>query len=360
MAEAVAQERPCSVEDQAAWSRFWQGGCKDFPSALNLLNTKYTPLQPHLLSAQAAPFEADAMRYNAEVMLFDIRNQKVRELMRRITEHQYRGGAERVNPIDLSGLSAAEYIAACRLLQETWIMLAASDANNVSRGIPVPEGAKVVNSRCYGPREKYVAQWEEGNSTVQSEHRTNSSINGQGQVDPFYLPRLGDSFVKDVRTYAAIKNDLTKIMEDLGGAYPGPGQRRLADLFIQFAHSHSLAGAPELGKEKIDKLFKICFLIMEKEQAQWQASCFIRTPWQLGMAVSFARLVILFRDGVVQLDDMFGETGVYRVYSTKKILVNYDDVRERCAAIDKKYSEHMGSEVDARKDLVTVYGQVAQ
>ncbi|XP_026288630.1 uncharacterized protein LOC113213709 [Frankliniella occidentalis] len=377
MEEGQGQERECREADRDAWKKYRDGGRTDHASALRLVNSKHTPKQHKGFhkahrDRHERHNETQRMRYEAEWDFFNIRDQPVRDLMRRVTEHQYRDeGADVPPPIDLTGKSARHVIAAARLQQETWLTLV-RNITDVHRSIPVAHtksfkmqtiGKKEEKFIHFGPRETYEAKFEGRAYEVESEHRTEGVDEKEVPADS--IPQLGMSFVIGLNYYNNdILPDLKGIMCALGGAHPGPGQRRLADLFAQFAKSHSLAGAPELSDEQRDKLFKICFLIMEKEQAQWQSSFFSRFVWQLGMSVSFARLIILFREGKITLHDVFNRYGIYGNHPKIKgkrntMLESNDCVRARCDAIDQKYAWHMRrplTKEDAEADLREVYG----
>ncbi|XP_052131811.1 uncharacterized protein LOC113210810 isoform X1 [Frankliniella occidentalis] len=352
------QERECTAEDRAAWKRYRGGGRTDHASARRIMNRRYAPraLRPF----RGDPDSRQGMRYAAERDFFDLRDDaSVRALAREVTEHQYRDKNAEVRPVDLAGRSARQVIAAARLQQETWVALGTS-SRDIHRGIPLADrtpytvevnGKEVEMPVCSGPDETYAA----GRYRVASRHRTEEHCTAATSEH-----RLGMSFVKGVSSYERdVVPVLEAAMDALGGAAPGAGQRRLAELLIQFARSHSLAGAPpELSDEQREKLFKVCFLVMEKEQAQWQASFFVGHKWQLGMSVAFARLLILFREGAVTLRDVFNEYGVYSNHP-KRMVDCRDLVRKRCDAVDRLYVKQKGEELTlqhAMDDLREVYG----
>ncbi|XP_052132682.1 uncharacterized protein LOC127752111 isoform X2 [Frankliniella occidentalis] len=180
-------------------------------------------------------------------------------------------------------------------------------------------------------------------TVVHCEHRTETSAAAGGAAsrplfDGYGVDRMGNSFVRNLGTYRRIVRDLEEMMEAFrrGGTRKTQAHERLAHLFIQYAHTHCFDETPELTRAQRDNLFRICFLILEKEQSQWQSACFFWGNWKLGMTVSFARLILLFKWGRITLRDIFC---TFAVYSNVIMRNCFEKVQATCEEIDKLYEE---------------------
>ncbi|XP_026271870.1 uncharacterized protein LOC113202035 [Frankliniella occidentalis] len=392
-----------------AWREYLQGGCTNHALARSLINREYEPLKPlprdncGVVDCTNAE-HLECLRYWAEVKFFGIRTPRVRTLMAKIVAHRFRKGEDddEVDAIDLSGWSAREKIAAERLFQETLIVLAGSYNEPLAKtytGIP-PE---ITDSpQALGPTEKYMV----GGPTRQKKNkagklRTREPVEvccrhrtefldahypwpgpgpGPRAMTADDQQRMGHCYVEDVGTYAYLAQNLDNVMRNdiedfqkdkrtqdqaLWNSYMlnSPrndvsrldyARRRLVDLIIQYAKTHELDDTPDVTMQEYrKKLFRIFYHILENEQSQWHSAAFFPGTWKLGMTVSFARIILLFRDG--DISSLFGE---FRVYSYIGMKNHNKDVQDSCKKIDEVFMEKQ-RELDAYQDLETVYGPVA-
>ncbi|KAK3925766.1 Dynein heavy chain-like protein [Frankliniella fusca] len=404
------QDRSCeetSDEETSArfeWQRYVRDGCSNYDLACELLGRVYSPLQPLPVCrmfkkivqekglSYTFPMNDTAwtskvldisslkalwrqhFRHEAEAKFFNSHSPGARDLMREVAGQLYRTPSSEADPIDLRGKSAGLVIAASRLLHETLITLSGSfnpvqggkPLADTYRGIPVARTKKHYRGFLhYGPPESYtVGDDASGGTAVTCEHRTDQSTD---PVDQRNLERLGDSFVSDVKSYQG-RNGIISVLKKILQAFIGQQQRteaeaqeHLADLFIQYAQSHRFDATPELTRHQRRSLYRICFLILEKEQSQWQSACFWWGKWKLGMTVSFARLIILFKWGVITIDDLFR---TYAIYSKQGMRDRNDEVKKFCDEIDTLYEceaphKNPSSTNDPYADLQTVYGEGA-
>lgn len=130
-------------------------------------------------------------------------------------------------------------------------------------------------------------------------------------------------------------------------------RHRFVDLIIQYAKTHELDDTPDVTMQEHRKnLFLIFYHILENEQSQWHSAAFFPGTWKLGMTVSFARIILLFRDGDISC--LFGE---FPIYSYKSMKDNNEKVRGSCKKIDEVFMAKR-EELNAYQDLETIYGQV--
>ncbi|XP_052121225.1 uncharacterized protein LOC113213763 isoform X1 [Frankliniella occidentalis] len=156
-------------------------------------------------------------------------------------------------------------------------------------------------------------------------------------------PLEGDP-LPDVDSYKA---KLKEIMKALGEGKQG--QRRLAELFIKFRTSHSIS---EAEASVLDKQQKEIFTAMWRVHWLWQWGSYERKLWPLGLTVSFARLVLLFKKGEITLDYVFEACGISPKHDSVA------SVRDKCKDIDDRYARcKTESELDPMKELREVYGE---
>lgn len=147
-----------------------------------------------------------------------------------------------------------------------------------------------------------------------------------------------------------------------------------AKLLIDLAHGknltkdtlateYRLTTINEGERERALDLFRrVFFLCLVREQGAWQSAVYIdgSDPYKAGLCVSFARALLLMRDGHLKLDDVFGNNAMYNPYTVKGMFKMWYSVLLRCKRIDDKFVEHNeGVQLtaeQAHKDLRAVYG----
>lgn len=299
-------------------------------------------------------------RCKAERRFFDPRRnrnqQSLLELLRKIIETRYREqDAEPIDwssssqpipvePVSLAEVSGRMLITAERLFQQIVLFL--------SRGEPrvgLPVAFRNLEFRtAFGPWEVYKS----GHTYIYSRHRTDAC----SPPAIMRADRLGASYVKWVGSYGQILDFFEDLLSRgiLTTEY-------LIHLLIQFSRYHiPVESDGRITRNMADDLNRIFFLLTAKEQAQWQSSIFFKwSEWDLGMAVTFARIVLLLKKGALTLRDVFGPDAPYALYCLKDMYRRNVSVRVVCKKVDRLYGEVFGRPTtaeQAHQDLREVYG----
>lgn len=274
-------------------------------------------------------------RHEAEKRFFNpSRSKKQNELdvlTSNIITHRYKTNETVVPPVDLAGSTGRLLISSERVYQEVAKELTPTGVTQI--GIPIHKCKPwAINGysgeTLYGPIEHFVIN----NTTVEVEHRADPKPH-----------RLGDSFLVGHGNY----NDIHFILSNLSNDEPEK-EKKLAGFMIRYAKTHQGVSLDELktvcfdtNDSDVNKFNQICFLMMEREQGQWHSAT--SDSYQLGMAVSQARCLILIREGKIRFKDAFKKDAEFGVYSQTDIYNNPDKVKVACKRIDKLYMEHLQS-----------------
>ncbi len=258
------------------------------------------------------------------------------KLAENIIDYRFKTDDDVVEPVVLKGKSARLLISAERLFQEAVIAL--SGDNSLQLGIPKVKEKKwaIRNDSCnrsgatgYGPVEYYQVE----GTTVQSEHRTSPK-----------RQRVGDSFLPE---HGAYTNDIYPFLAKLTSDET-ENEKRLANFMIRYAHTHQSITLEELktiydsaDENCVHKFNKICFLIMEKEQAQWHSVT--SKDLQLGMSVAQARCLIMVEAGFISFKEAFKNNVLFGVYSNTGIIDNPSKVAGSCQHIEDLYMLYLQS-----------------
>lgn len=272
-------------------------------------------------------------RYAAEVNFFNSRRSKKRAEIAKLA-----GGIidQRFNPSDTAReplklvTSTRAVISAERAFQEAAIALSSSATPRL--GVPVArEKAWLTHSYSgktgYGPVEHYQV----GGTDITSEHRTEPK-----------RQRLGDSFLPQHGTYST---SIYPFLSDLVGDNR-ENQKTLATFMLRYGRTHQEVTIEELQTIKatataddVKQFTRICFLIMEKEQAQWHSAT--QEDYQLGMAVAQARCLIMMEAGFIDIEEAFKNNTLFGIYSQTEIINRPEKVAAACKHIDTLYMAYL-------------------
>jgi len=274
-------------------------------------------------------------RHATEKHFFNPQRTKKKEaliaLTDRIIEQRYRINTDPTpDPVTLDEKSSRLFITAERLYQEAIIALNGEHFSNL--GIPkIREKPWEINGHIgatgYGPRERYQV----GESITTAEHRTNPK-----------RERLGDSFLPEYGAYTKHIYQTLKLLCN----EETEKEQQLATWMIRYGKTHQSVSMEELKsiypsaqKNQVDAFNHICFLIMEKEQMQWQ--CASQPEYCLGMAVAQARALLLIEQGHLCFKDAFKNEVFFGVYSQKELLKNPGKVEAACDHIEEMYTAYL-------------------
>ncbi len=236
-------------------------------------------------------------------------------------------GEELPPPVVLDDVNARRFISAERAFQDAVVKLTSHE--NPRLGIPkVKEKAWNLDNghsgkTGYGPVEQYLVS----DTELESEHRTSPKRD-----------RLGDSYLPQHGNYSSdIYGFFWKItQEDL------EKEKSIAAFLIRYGKTHQTVSLEELQDlyeqatlGDVKKFNQICFLVMEKEQAQWHHA--VSESLQVGMAVSQARALIMVRAGFITLEEVFKNNTLFGIYSQTQIVKVPQDVEASCRRIDELY-----------------------
>jgi hypothetical protein len=273
-------------------------------------------------------------RHTAESSFFNPqRSRKLPEIIAltdKIIEQRFRIEDSQIVSIELTGKSARLFISAERLFQESVIKLSGKQFPQL--GVPVAKEKPWTvgedyyqrsGTTSFGPVECYKI----GSTEIKSEHRTAPK-----------RERLGDSFLPDHGTYSY---NIYPFLYRLSNEEPLK-EKQLARFMIRYSRNHQPITLEELKtiiedvtQNDVNHFNQICFLLMEKEQAQWHSATDER--YQLGMSVSQARCLIMVEAGFISLKEAFKNNVLFGVYSQTGILDNPTKVAEACQRIDSLY-----------------------
>lgn len=351
------------------WKRYLNGrydGDPEFELARRLLKRSYSlsELPPVLIppEQQSDMHQRQMARYKAEWKYFNCseRRRDVKLLLAQIVDQRYRRTSETGTTVNLVGVPVRRLIAAERLYHQKLIKLSGHSEND-------PQVILVgldVNELKQGPRERYSVKsaLDDDNYTITCTHRSE----GTRFETTSHPARLGHKFVSNVDNYKHIVKMLRTLFLDCSDINVN---RLMCRMFREFCQGHCLT---ESSLEKIARgrrsqqltgairrFLRLCFLFLSLEQSQIQSAFFLSgETLKLGMAVSFARLVRLFKDNHITLEDLFIN---YRLYSNKLLMKEkkLEVCRRNCEKIDMLYQRTYGRRLDesqALKDLSYLYG----
>lgn len=271
------------------------------------------------------------------------RNRKkeaVSALSTELIRQRYNLGNNHENPIDLTDVSSRRLITAEAVFQSATVDLMALNAYDQcdTLGFPIKRSAPwrfdhgVSGENTFGPVESYRCEA----TLIGAEHRANPKFE-----------RLGTSYVHEVGTYNAIFKFLNTITKG-----EPEKEQSLAAYFIRYGRKHHplsleelVALNPAMKEQDVHAFNRICFLIMEKEQAQWHTA--VSDCYHLGMTVSQARCMILLKEGVIRFADVFPNGAKYGVYSQNDLLRSPGSVAQACKEIDLLYKKHLSKTREA-------------
>ncbi|MFA6038332.1 MAG: hypothetical protein WC748_09475 [Legionellales bacterium] len=282
----------------------------------------------------SSTYRSTYRRHMAEKNFFNPKRsnkqQELSSLTKNIFEHRYNTQDTGVMPVNLNGKSTRLVITAERLFQESVVHL--NESEPLKLGIPITRekqwemdfGYNTQSGKLgYGPVEHYRA----GQTVVKSEHRT----------DP-KRQRLGDSFLPEHGSYSS---DIYHLLIRLSNNETSK-EKQLAQLMIRYGKTHQTVTIEELkvlydeiDEEDTQSFNRICFLIMEKEQAQWHSST--DESYQLGMSVSHARCLIMIEAGFISFTEAFKNDVLFGIYSQTGIVQKPEKVAKACTRIDELY-----------------------
>lgn len=279
-------------------------------------------------------------RHMAETRFFEPRRShtmnKIAGLTKEIIEQRFKVEGYNETPIDLTGKSTRMLISAEKLFQDAVLALN-SDKGDPKLGIPKRYGKpwKALSGNYgttwYGPIELYMA----GKTEFCSEHRTK----------PRSKQRLGDSFFRQLGSY---EKSIYPFLCKLTNNEPKK-EKKLASFMIRFGQTHKPVTLEKLKavyndaeKYDVDRFNQICFMIMEKEQAQWLSAT--DKAYQLGITVAQARCIIMIRDGFISFKEAFESDesqALFSIYSHKNIIDYPSCVEKSCKYIDDLYLKYL-------------------
>lgn len=304
---------------------------KDLSDLQEKLEKKYTQYTPE--------YRKTFRRHTSESYFFNPnrskKKQEIAELAKNIVDHRYKSNNAALPAIDLTGKSGRLFISAERAYQEAVTCLSGSKTPNL--GIPiVPENSKPwtigYNSgiTTYGAIERYQV----GGTTMKSEHRTSPK-----------RQRLGDSFLPEHGTYS---NDIYPFLSKLSEGETEK-EKQLATLMIRYGKNHQAVTLDELknicegaDEDDVHHFHRVCFLLMEKEQAQWHSAT--DTDYHLGMSVGQARCLIMVEAGFIDFKEAFKNNVLFGVYSCTELVAQPSKVATACKYIDKLYLAYLQSQ----------------
>lgn len=313
----------------------WEKETTEFEAQLESLQAAETQLDETYRQSLAAP-RAVIRRHAVERHFFNpYRSKKlaqVIELAQEIIKQRF--ALEQTDlPVNLTGYSVRQYISAERLFQEA--MLRLSGEANPELGIPVRRRQAwsvgyASGANLYGPVEKFKV----GETEIRVEHR----------VDP-KRQRLGDSYLPDHGTYG---RDIHPFLVKLTAKDPEK-EKTVAKFMRRYSVGHQSVSLEELKElnagltqDDVHKFNQICFLIMEKEQAQWHSAD--REDFQIGMSVAFARCLTMIEAGFIRFEQAFNQSELFSVYSHTGLANSLGRVAESCAYIESLYQEYLKQE----------------
>jgi hypothetical protein len=279
-------------------------------------------------------------RHAAERRFFQpSRSTKASELIALTEEliaQRFRTSDEEPEPIHLEGKSARLLITSERLFQEAILTLNNESTKPFSLGIPTARekpwslissySGRVSGTNNFGPKEYY----QTGETIIESEHRENPKPQ-----------RLGNSFLPQHSTYNVFYNFLSGLTDD-----QAEKEKALARYMIRYGKNHIPLTLKELEEiydkaniDDVNRFNQFCFLILEKEQAQWHSAT--NESLTLGMSVAQARCLILIEAGALNFREVFRNTVCFGVYSHKDILQSPKSVAETCAYIEELYMKYL-------------------
>jgi hypothetical protein len=289
-------------------------------------------------------------RHVAELRFFNPRRSKkslvIRNLAHQVIDQRYQlnSAAQTLLPIILSGMSGRQFISAEKAFQSAVVSL--SRESNPILGIPTartqpwsPDYGDGSNE--YGHIELYQIE----DTNVKAEHRVNPK-----------RQRLGDSFMLQHKSYKA---DILPFLTKLSNK-DKEKEKSLAGLFIRYGKKHQAISLTELKEiyakatqTDVNKLHRICFLIMEKEQVQWLSASDER--YQLGMAVSQARCLLMIQAGFIGFAEAFENDAIFGIYSQTNIVNSPKKVSTACDYIDELYMAYLQSLGNNQSDFVNFF-----
>jgi len=307
---------------------------KDLESSLNKLYDKYEKYLPEKRKV--------IRRHEAEKRFFNPRrskkNQELITLTNAIIDQRFKLNNNASNPINLNGKSSRQVISAERAFQEAVIALTGGDFPKL--GLPIMrekpwqfigyDNKLRSGTTSFGPIEVYQI----GDTLVQSEHRVEPKRN-----------RLGDSFLPQHKSY---DSDISQFLFKLAQA-DIEKEKQIATYMIRYGKSHRGISLEELqqinanlGQEDVDFFNRICFLIMEKEQAQWHSA--VNESFHIGMALAQARCLIMIEAGFISFDEAFKNNVLFGIYSNTGIIDDPYKVARCCKNIDNLYMAYLQKE----------------
>lgn len=271
-------------------------------------------------------------RHAAETHFFNPkRSKKSKELVAltaKLIDQRYRTDDVNPNPVNLKGISSRLYITAERAFQEAAIALTGQQTPKL--GIPTARVRPWSFGRGgtgYGPVERYQI----GETTVTAEHRTSPK-----------RERLGDSYLPQHGTYSGVIYPfLFKLAED-----NIEKEKQLANYMIRYGKKHQSVSLEELqvvyteaSNSDVDNFNRICFLIMDKEQAQWHSATDKR--FHIGMSVAQARCLLMIKAGFINFEEAFKNNTLFGIYSNTGLIDNPGKVALSCKNIDDLYLTYL-------------------
>jgi len=268
-------------------------------------------------------------RHKAEQTFFDpLRSKKLAdivELAKQIVDYRYNVNGSDMIPIKLEGYSSRLLISAEKLYQNAIIHLSGKKKIPIL-SIPVIEK---IDGSNYGPHEIY----DVSGTKVNLQHITNPYPQRLGRI---YLPNVG---TYDDYVYSTLK----KLSEDNRNK-----EQQLATFMIRYGNHHTPVKLKELEtiynsatENDVNDFHEICFLVMEKEQAQWLSST--EEDIQLGLSVAQARCAIMIKEGFLSFEDAFINKAEFGIYSRKRLYLNRRSVRKYCKHVDELYLTYLQS-----------------
>lgn len=390
------------------WKEYLQRrseGRQNFELARKLLTQPYREETLPAWRKNTDGSATEIARYEAEQEFFDCNDNdsrdRVQEMLKRIVHQRYRPCAEDSTPISLKNSPARRVIAAERQIQRR--LMGLSQIKEWDWYVPIgleiaAESSDVEETSWFnrdkGPEEAYevyikAADEADAEQDVDEEailfclrylfqgvnevvcnivclHRSEPKQKYRDRMDKSLTDvssyRAGNKYVMEVPSYAGDGGIVAQLQDVLTNTLGG-SREGLVEILRQVCRNHVVSD-PNIwnmeNSQSQQQFLRNCFHILINEQSQFHSACFQeRNDWRCGMTVSFARLVKLFKDGYVTLDDMFKK---YPLYSCVNMATNNANIRTTCDTIDELYVEKYDvniNEMDkarALKDLEFLYG----
>jgi hypothetical protein len=287
-------------------------------------------------------------RYKAECRFFTPnRSRKISDitaLAGEIIDHRFTlGDSNKQCPIKLTGKSSRLFISAERLFQDAVVSLSGNETPKL--GVPVIRKQPwniggYSGSNDYGAVEFYSVK----DTIIRADHRANPKKERLGCC---YVYGIG-KYTEDVYHFLSTLTDRELVKES-----------QLAKFMIRYSRTHQTIAIEELQAIytqatilDVKHFNEICFLILEKEQAQWHPTTLESCRW--GASIAQARCLIMIEAGFISFSEAFKNKVLFGVYSEKDLIGNSSQVTEVCKNIEELYIEYLQYK-DTNPDRVRLF-----